>query len=393
MRYLLLRPEQIVKMINAAEQGIKYSVLKKLYGVSATSIWKWKRYLGLSADWLNKVRTLELRLVQSRRELTKTRLQLRAASGVIRRLEPSAKKRAIYACAVQAKFGICRSRSSLAMGLSSRTNYRTENTARNNALVREMKRYLTDHPGIGFARMFDVVLRSRGYTKAHALQLYVKSRLQIAERAKNKLRIPQRIRNRHLITGKRDAMWAIDFLTLRLATGANVYVLNFLDEFTRECVVSSVSRQRSAAAVVRAFEDMAKLRRLPKAVRSDNGGEFTGDQIVRCLHRMGIGQQLIRFGRASENAIVERFHHTMRTELLKWYEFRKLDEVQAMLDDFRARYNIGRPHTSLGGLSPLQFAYLATRRARTALSEQSPGTRQPIRQQRRLTQLAPEVVF
>ena len=250
MRYQQLRPEQIVEMINAADHGIKYSILTKAYAVSPTSIWKWKRYLGLNADWLTKVRTLELRLMQSSRELTKTRLQLRAAGGVIRRLEPSAKKRSIYACAVQAKFGICRSRSSLAMGLSPRTNYRAENTARNSALLREMKRYLTDHPGIGFSRMFDVVLRSGGYTKAHANRLYVKSRLQVAKRAKKKLRIPQRIRNRHLITGKRDAMWAIDFLTLKLATEQTCMRLGFSDEFTRECVVSSVSRQRSAAAVV-----------------------------------------------------------------------------------------------------------------------------------------------
>jgi LPS sulfotransferase NodH len=83
----------------------------------------------------------------------------------------------------------------------------------------------------------------------------------------------------------------------------------------------------------------------------------------------------------------------MRREVLNWYTFKRFEDVQPLLDDFRARYNIGRPHTSLGGLSPLQFAYLAKSRSKVAVAAQTPGTQLPVAQRQRLAKLAQNVIF
>jgi len=64
-------------------------------------------------------------------------------------------------------------------------------------------------------------------------------------------------------------------------------------------------------------------------------------------------------GPTSENTYTEQFNGILRNEVLNFYEFQSLGEVQRMLDDWRKRYNLSRPNFALGGLSPLQYAYAA----------------------------------
>jgi putative transposase len=57
-----------------------------------------------------------------------------------------------------------------------------------------------------------------------------------------------------------------------------------------------------------------------------------------------------------QNAYIERFNRTFRTEVLDRYVFTSLDEVRRMTEDWRQRYNHDQPHGSLGGLSPIRYA-------------------------------------
>jgi putative transposase len=368
------------------------AVLTKKYGISSKAIWKWGRYRGLSAEWLVRVRTLELRVQQLTRSVEKSQAQVTAAARVIRQLEPSPKRRSLFAAATQVDSGLCRTRSNAAMGLSLATCPTPNIKNRDDALVKEMRRFVSTNPGMGFSNMFQVLLQDKGCTRNHARELYEKAKLQLKGRAK-KVAVPVRLRKRHVIKGKRDAMWAIDFMTHKLASGSKFYVLNCVDEFTRECVFSLAVRKYGAATTIRSLDFTLGGGRKPQAVRSDNGGEFTGDRVTAWFHRHRIGRVFNRPGHPEENAIVERFNGTLRREAFKWYTFQRFEDVQPLLDDYRARYNIGRPHVSLGGLSPLQFAYLASARAKLAIAVQTPGTRLPVAKRRMLAKLAKEVVF
>jgi putative transposase len=392
MRFLKLKAEQIVSLLAEVEQKVPLAVLTEKYGVSSTTIWKWGRYRGLDSKWLCRVRTLELRAQQLARSVAASQAQVSAAARVIRQLEPSPKRRSLFAAAVQADSGLCRVRANAAMGLSLCTRPTPQIKIRDDALVNEMRRFVSGNPGMGFSSMFQVLLQDKGCTRNHARELYVRAGLGLTGRAK-KVAAPARLRKHHAITGKRDALWAVDFMSHRLARGAKFYVLNCLDEFTRECVFSIAVRRYGAAPVINAFKSTLSCGRKPQAVRSDNGGEFTSDLIEAWFHRQRIARVLNRPGHPEENVIVERFNGTMRREVLNWYTFKRFEEVQPLLDDFRARYHIGRPHTSLGGLSPLQFAYLAKSRPKVAVAAQTPGTQLPVAQRQRLAKLAQNVIF
>lgn len=392
MRFLKLEAEQIVSLLEEVDRKVPRAILTKKYGVSKASIWNWRRYRGLSVAWLVRVRTLELRVQQLTRNLAKSQAQVKAAARVIRRLEPSAKRRSLFAAATQVDSGLCRTRANSAMGLSPVARLSKRIKSRDEALMKAMRRFVASNPGVGFSSMFQVLLQDRGCTRNHARELYDQAKMGIKQRPK-KVPPPPRMRRRHAITGKRDAMWAIDFMTDKLAGGAKFYLLNCVDEFTRECVFSVAVRKYGAEPTIRALKSAIEAGRKPQGLRSDNGGEFTGDALAAWLHRNRIARTFIRPGHPEENVIVERFNGTMRREVLNWYTFQRFEDVQPLLDDYRARFNIGRPHVSLGGLSPLQFAYLATTRPKLAANAQTPGLRLPVDRQRTLAKLARDVAF
>jgi putative transposase len=62
-----------------------------------------------------------------------------------------------------------------------------------------------------------------------------------------------------------------------------------------------------------------------------------------------------RPGEPSQNADIERFNRTFRTEVLDAWLFNSIEQVQAIADDWLTPYNEYRPHDSLGGVPPRQF--------------------------------------
>ena len=111
-----------------------------------------------------------------------------------------------------------------------------------------------------------------------------------------------------------------------------------------------------AAKVIRLLEVIVSKRGCPEMIRVDNGPEFISKKLESWAQQNNVQIQHIQPGKPAQNGYIERFNRTYREEILSLYLFESIDQVQELTDEWLTHYNESRPHRSLGGLAPRQYA-------------------------------------
>jgi putative transposase len=109
--------------------------------------------------------------------------------------------------------------------------------------------------------------------------------------------------------------------------------------------------------VVRELERLLEERAKPDTIVSDNGTELTSGAVLRWATQK-IAWHYIEPGKPVQNAFIESFNSKLRDECLNEYVFTTLAEARAIIEGWRQDYNHQRPHSSLGALTPVEFATL-----------------------------------
>ncbi len=98
------------------------------------------------------------------------------------------------------------------------------------------------------------------------------------------------------------------------------------------------------------------LRGKPLTVVSDNGPELASTAILAWSQERGVGWHCIAPGIPQQNACVESVNGRLREELLNETQFTSLAQARRVLAAWRDDYNRVRPHSSLGGATPAEYA-------------------------------------
>ena len=77
--------------------------------------------------------------------------------------------------------------------------------------------------------------------------------------------------------------------------------------------------------------------------------------LVGWCEKQGVKLHYIQSGKPTQNAYIERFNRTYRTEVLNALLFGSLSEVPEATHEWMTSYNHERPHDALGHLTPRQF--------------------------------------
>jgi transposase InsO family protein len=151
-------------------------------------------------------------------------------------------------------------------------------------------------------------------------------------------------------------LWQMDIVGgLFLLDGSEAKVVTGVDDHSRYCVIAQVVRRATGRAVCLAFAAALQEFGVPDEVLTDNGKQFTarfgnGGEVMfdRICRENGIVHRLTQPATPTTTGKVERFHQTLRRELLDdvpvWPD---LATAQAAIDAFREDYNTDRPHQSL----------------------------------------------
>ena len=113
------------------------------------------------------------------------------------------------------------------------------------------------------------------------------------------------------------------------------------------------------ARVVSVLERLGETRGLPEVITTDNGPEFTGRALDEWAYRKGVQLNFIRPGKPIENAYAESFIGRLRDECLNENWFMNMKHARDTIEDWRRDYNEVRPHSSLKGSTPKEYAETA----------------------------------
>ena len=151
--------------------------------------------------------------------------------------------------------------------------------------------------------------------------------------------------------------WVADFTYIWTGEGW-LYVAAVIDLFSRRVVGWSMSAAMTAElvtdALVMAIWRRGKLDALLH--HSDRGSQYTSEQFQRLLADSGVVCSMSRSGNVWDNAAMESFFSSLKTERTGNKTYRTRDQAKADVFDYIERfYNSKRRHSTIGYLSPMEF--------------------------------------
>lgn len=155
-----------------------------------------------------------------------------------------------------------------------------------------------------------------------------------------------------------DTCWAVDITYIWTQEGW-VYLAVVLDLCSRRIVGWSLSDRITEALTLEALDQALAHRRPQKGLlhHSDRGSQYASREYRKRLADAGLKASMSRRGDCWDNAVVESFFSSLKTELFgggPWPQTRK-EARRELFEYIEVFYNRKRLHSALGYLSPSQF--------------------------------------
>jgi putative transposase len=205
-------------------------------------------------------------------------------------------------------------------------------------------------------RRLHVLLRGEGHVvnRKKTQRLYREEGLSVRRRRSRQRAMGTRAPL--LVAATANARWSLDFVHDQFGSGRRFRILNILDDVTKECLGAIADTSISGRRVVRELDEIIRRRGKPGLIVSDNGTEFTSNAVLAWAKASGVDWHYIAPGKPMQNGFCEAFNGRMRDELLNETIFRDLDHARCVIARWVAGYNLHRPHSALGYLTPAAFA-------------------------------------
>jgi putative transposase len=144
--------------------------------------------------------------------------------------------------------------------------------------------------------------------------------------------VPRRIRQPLTAPPVLNQTWALDFMTETLYDGRRIRLLTMIDEGNREGLEIAMGVSLPSRRVVRVLNELVAVHGRPTAVRVDNGPECTAQPFVDWCAEHRVATHYIQPGKPDQNAYIERFNRSYRTEVLNAHLFESIAELRALTD-------------------------------------------------------------
>ncbi len=159
---------------------------------------------------------------------------------------------------------------------------------------------------------------------------------------------------RGLEVSRPNQVWAMDITYIPMARGF-VYLAAVMDWHSRKVLAWRVSVTMDTDFCVEALEESLGRHGAPEIFNTDQGSQFTSDAFTGLLKANGIQISMNGKGSWKDNVFVERLWKSVKYEEVYLRAYESVPEARTGLGRYFEFYNAGRPHSSLGGMTPDQF--------------------------------------
>ncbi len=268
-------------------------------------------------------------------------------------MTPAAKREAVAHLCVE--HGVSERRACHVLKVD-RSSVRYKSTRPDDTHLREaMKKVAAERRRFGYRRIHVMLDRQGVHMNQKKLRrLYREEGLQVRKRGGRKRALGTR--RPMLLPTKANERWSLDFVSDAFTDGRRFRVLAVVDDYSRECLSLVADTSLSGIRVTRELDALIKQRGRPNTIVSDNGTELTSMAVLKWCQETGVEWHYIQPGKPMQNGFVESFNGSFRDECLNETLFSTLIQARQQITDWRKDYNHNRPHSSLGNLTPIEYA-------------------------------------
>ena len=156
--------------------------------------------------------------------------------------------------------------------------------------------------------------------------------------------------------GQPNQKWVTDVTEFKVA-GEKLYLSPVMDLYNGEIVAYRIENRPRFTLVGEMLEQAIK--QLPVGskpmLHSDQGWHYRYPEYCTRLKEAGLEQSMSRKGNCLDNAAMESFFGTLKSEYFYRERFNSVAELQAGLDEYIHYYNHDRIKMKLNGLSPVAY--------------------------------------
>ncbi|KAA6430956.1 IS3 family transposase [Dyadobacter flavalbus] len=169
-------------------------------------------------------------------------------------------------------------------------------------------------------------------------------------------KVAPNILNRNFKSVKPLQKWATDVSEFRVKD-RKLFLSPIIDLFNGEIISYSLSESANFKQVTqmlkKAFKKIGRPENL--VLHSDQGWQYQMSEYQKMLKSKGIIQSMSRKGNCLDNAIIENFFGTIKSELFYLNKYQSIDELKEAIKDYINYYNKDRIRLNLNGMSPVQY--------------------------------------
>jgi transposase InsO family protein len=191
----------------------------------------------------------------------------------------------------------------------------------------------------------------------HKIQSKVHKRFVVTTDSRHSLPAAKNVLNRDFDTDRSNQKWVSDTTFIPTREGW-LYLATIMDLFSRQIIGWSMGNSNTTVLVSHALEMAIEQRGEVNGVilHSDRGIQYASGDYQQLLKQHGIVCSMSRKGDCWDNAVMESFYHTLKTECVVFEDYRTRAQARSSLFDYiELFYNRQRRHSSLAYQSPVTY--------------------------------------